>query len=107
AGGRVPAWISEVDAAEAWYRPRVAEPPEHRVFNLPAGRCPAGEVTAALRTALPDARITVGTNPGPPLVLVQNDRVRAELGFEPKFTIETALADFVRRFRARHEETTT
>src|SRR5205814_1536405 len=67
---RVLDWIYEVDAAEAWFLALMADAPEHRLFNLTAGRCRAGEITAALRRLLPDARITVGDNPGPPLVLV-------------------------------------
>ena len=90
-------WIYAADAAEAWYRALVVEQPGHRVFNMRAEQRPIGDLTAHLRRLLPDAQITVGTKPGSNLQLMKNDRLREELGFQPRYTIETGLEDYLNR----------
>lgn len=91
-------WIYAADAAEAWYCALVAENPPHRVFNMRAERRPIGDFTAHLRRLLPDAEITVGTKRAFDFPLMKNDRLVNELGFRPRYTIETGLEDYLERF---------
>lgn len=93
-------WIYAADAAEAWYRALTVENPPHRVYNMRAEQRPIGDLTEQLRHLLPDAQITVGTRRGSNLQLMKNDRLRDELGFQPRFTLETGLADYLNLVRA-------
>jgi nucleoside-diphosphate-sugar epimerase len=60
------------------------------VFNVKAERRRVGELVAELPGLFPDLAIEVTTagGGGP---LLANDRLRGELGFEPRFTLESGL----------------
>ena len=60
-----------------------------------------GEVTAYLRSVLPDADISVGTEPVNLFALMSNRRLREELGFVPRYTMETGMTDYLNRVRRR------
>ncbi|HEX2173758.1 MAG TPA: NAD(P)-dependent oxidoreductase [Dehalococcoidia bacterium] len=92
-------WIYAADAAEAWYLAATVENPAHRVFNLRSEQRPIGDLTAHLRRLLPDAKITVGTKRGSNLQLMKNDRLRQDLGFQAKFTLESGLEDYLNLVR--------
>ena len=60
-----------------------------------------GEMTAHLRTLLPEARITVGTEVPRSLYVMNNQRLADDLGFKARWTMETGLVDYLNRVR-RH-----
>ena len=77
-----------VDAAAAWHCALTADSPKHRVFNMSSERRPIGDCTRYVRSALPDSEIEVTQEPSDVLRLVSNRRLREELGFRPRFTLE-------------------
>ena len=104
-GGQLADWCYAADAAEAWWLALTAADPPHRVYNLRAEQRPVGDYTAELRRLLPDARIEVGEDPVHVGQLMDNARIREELGFEPRYTIETGLADYIERIRSAPDVT--
>ena len=59
-----------------------------------------GDVTAHLRRILPDAEISVGTErPSFLFRLMNNERLRTELGFRPKYTMETGITHYLNLVR--------
>ncbi len=88
-------FLYAADAAEAWWLALTAPPPPHAVFNLTAGRYPVGELTAAMRRLLPQADISVATEPFLPGPLLSNRRLVEELGFRPTYTLEAGLEEYL------------
>ena len=66
---------------------------------------PVGDCTAELRRQLPDARVEVSEEPVHVGQLTDNTRIREELGFEPKYAIESGLAEYIERIRAARDAT--
>lgn len=94
-------WMYAADAAEAWYLALTVKDPAHRVFNMRSERRRMGDVTAHLRRILPDSEISVGTELPPFLFhLMNNDRLRNELGFKPRYTMETGMTHFLNNIRS-------
>jgi nucleoside-diphosphate-sugar epimerase len=87
------------DAAEAWWLALTAPRPEHSVFHLTAGRCAVGDITRAMRRLLPEAEISVADTPAMPGPLMSNRRIVEELGFQPAYTVETGVEEYLRRLR--------
>jgi nucleoside-diphosphate-sugar epimerase len=85
-------------------RPR----PEHDVFNLRAHQRPWGDVTACVRRLVPDAEIAVAEQPSGALrlALMDNARLVRELVFEPRWSLEAGLEDYIERVRAARARTT-
>lgn len=96
---QVVVWIYVVDAAQALYRAMTVENPVHRIFNMHSGRLLIGECTTQLRKLLPDAQITIDTEPAEALQLTSNERLRTELGFQPQYTIKRALEEYLQMVR--------
>ena len=96
-------WIYAADAAEAWYCALEASSPEHRVFNMRSERRQIGEVTAHLRRILPDAQISVSDRPVNlnHIHLMNNERLRTELGFQARYTMETGMVDYLNKVRSQ------
>ena len=94
-------WMYVADAAAAWHCALTAKDPPHRVFNMASERRPVGDCTRYVRAALPDSEIEVAAEPFGALRLVSNRRLREELGFTPRFTLETGYADYLNTVRAR------
>jgi nucleoside-diphosphate-sugar epimerase len=94
-------WIYAADAAEAWYCALEAPSPEHKVFNMRSERRRIGDVTAHLRRILPDAQISVSDRPVNLTHLMNNERLRTELGFRARYTMETGLVDYLNRVRSQ------
>jgi nucleoside-diphosphate-sugar epimerase len=90
------------DTALAWSLALSAKAPRHRVFNLRAEQRPVGDMTRELRRLLPDADITVGDEVPPVPQLMDTTRLVEELGFEPRHTLESALAAYVSEVQTRH-----
>ena len=96
-------WIYVKDAAKAWSCALNAPTPEHRVFNMAAERRPIGDYTAHARALLPDASIEVSAEPENSLRLVSARRLKEKLGFEPSFTLEQGLEDYLDEVKAGRE----
>lgn len=96
-------WIYVKDAAKAWNCALNTPTPEHRVFNMAAERRPVGDYTAHARALLPDASIEVSSELEDSLRLVSARRLRDELGFEPSYTLEQGLEDYLREVKERRE----
>lgn len=96
-------WIYAADAAAAWYNAVIAEEPMHRVFHMSAERRPIGDATKFMRSVLPNVSIKVDEQPTGALRLVKSDRIRNELGFKPKYTLEQGLLHYMNIVREKAE----
>ncbi len=91
------------DVAHSVVRGVLAEPtPEHHVFHIGSGRrYTVNQFADAVRAAVPGAQIEVGPgrdprNMGPRAYYVMDiTRAKNELGYEPQFTLEEAVKDWV------------
>jgi nucleoside-diphosphate-sugar epimerase len=99
--GQLTEFLYATDAAEAWWLALTAPRPEHAVFNLSAGRCAVGDITSHMRRLLPEAQISVSDAPVARGPLMSNARLMQELGFQPGYTVESGLEDYLRRVRER------
>ena len=104
-GAQLADWCYAADAAEGRWLALTAEDPPHREFNMRAEQRPIGDYTAELRRLLPEARIEISEHPAPVGQLMDNTRIREELGFEPKYTIESGPADYLERVRSAPDVT--
>ena len=88
------------DLADGIYRAMTVRPIAHRVFNLTSGvQRRREEVAEAVRRRVPGARITLG--PGLPARAhlrgpSRLERARAELGYAPRYTLESGMDDWLR-----------
>lgn len=98
-GDAVADFTYAADAAQAAWLTLHAERLSHRIYNVGAERLPVGEYTAALRKLLPQAEITVSPDetPGHPHPPLDARRLREELGFAPRYSLEAGLADYLER----------
>ncbi len=92
-------WIYAADAAEAWYRAMTTPKPPRLVYNLAAERRRMADVTAHLRKLLPDAEIGVDEKRVTTTPNMNCQNLRKELGFEPKYTMETGLTHYLNMVR--------
>jgi UDP-glucose 4-epimerase len=91
-------FVHAADHAQAFWLASNAEKPKHFVFNVSNEHRPIGDYTRILRELLPEAKVTVGPMPWNP-ILLDNSRIRAELGFVPKYTLEDGLTAYVNEVR--------
>ena len=74
---------------------------KHNLFNIGAGKgYKLGDITNAIRNIYPDARFDIGPGLdyfglGPAYCIFDTSRTRKELGFEPRFTLEEGIRDYV------------
>lgn len=94
-------FVYAADVAHAWWLALTVDRPAHSVFNLTAARHRVGELTRLLREEVPDAEISVAETPLQPGPLLNNERLIAELGFTPSYTLASGLAAYVEAVRAR------
>ncbi|MGE3690988.1 MAG: NAD-dependent epimerase/dehydratase family protein [Novosphingobium sp.] len=88
------------DTALAFWLAATAPKPESWVYNVSNEHRPIGDYTRILRELLPESSISVGPQPRNP-TLLDSTRIRQELGFAPKFTLEAGLAAYVSEVRKR------
>ena len=88
-------WIYVADAAQSLFCALQAKEVHHRIYNMTGGRARAGEFTSLLRQRFPSAHISVSTEPVEALPLMNNERLRAGLGFHPGFTIERGMEEYL------------
>ena len=92
-------WIYAVDAADVWYRALTVENPPHRLYNMKSQAIRIGEWTDAVTKLLPEAKITIDSEPVQIDRLMSNERLRTDLGWEPKYTVEMAMAEYIENVR--------
>ena len=84
----------------------LAERLNHRIYNVSSGRLVGyDEVVAAINAAVPGANITLpgGRDPDrPPDNHLDITRLRADTGFQPRYDVERAVADYADWLR-RHD----
>jgi nucleoside-diphosphate-sugar epimerase len=84
----------------------LAEPLNHRIYNVSGGRLVRySEVVAAINAAVPGANITLpeGRNPDRPEGLYLDiARLREDTGFRPEYDVESAVPDYV-DWLSRHD----
>ena len=79
--------------------------PADAAYNLSWGRAITfDELVTAIKASLPDLDLEIkpGTPPNSRLTPLDVSRARNELGWEPAFTLEEALAAYAEEFRARN-----
>lgn len=79
--------------------------PKHAVYNISWGEAITfGRLVDAIRAALPDLKLEIapGTPPVSRLTPLDISRAKNELGWEPAFTLEEALAAYAEDFRVRN-----
>lgn len=91
------------DAAEAFWCALDAPAPAHHIYNLRAEQRPAGDITAAIRRLIPEAELEVSPTPLWQLQLMDNTRLVTELGFVPRYTVQTAVQQYINEVRERQE----
>jgi UDP-glucose 4-epimerase len=96
-------FIHADDTAEAFWCALSATEVPHHIYNLRAEQRPVGDITAAIRAQIPDAELTVSATPRWELQLMDNTRLVSELGFTPRYTVETGVAQYINQIRERQE----
>lgn len=88
-------YVHAADSAEAFWCALTAEELPHDVYNLRAEQRPVGDMTACIRRLLPQASISVSTEPLQQLQLMDNTRLVSELGFKPRYSLEAGIEQYV------------
>ncbi len=94
-------WMYVRDAAEVFRLAYHAENPKSHVFNMAGPSRKTGEITAYIRELLPQADISVSNKPYVMTSLVKTDRLRNELSFTPKYTVEEGILAYLNDVRKR------
>jgi UDP-glucose 4-epimerase len=89
------------DTAEGFWCALAAARPLHHIYNLRSEQLPAREITSAIRATVPEADVTVSSEPIWKLQLMDNTRLVQELGFRPRYTVRSAVAQYVDEVRSR------
>lgn len=93
-------WTYAGDAAQAVWLALTAEQLPYQLYNVSSERRCVGDFTQAMRELLPDATIEISSaEPGNAHPAMDNTRLKA-LGFVPKYTLKSGLADYIERIRA-------
>lgn len=92
-------WIYAADAAEAWFCAMNTPKPSRLVYNMAAEMRRMADVTAHLRRLLPEAKITVSEKPVPTVPKMNYDNLRKDLGFQPRYTMETGMTHYLNLVR--------
>jgi UDP-glucose 4-epimerase len=84
---------------------QTAETLRHDTYNVGSGHATTNaEVAAAVRAAVPDARVGLSAGRGPAgAVRLDTARLRADTGFRPRYDVDRAVADYVAWLRAGHD----
>ena len=94
-------WMYCRDAAEVFLRAYRVKNPPHSIFNMSGAPRKTGEITAYLREILPQAKISVSDKPFIMTSLLKTNRLREELGFTPKYTVEEGILAYLNDVRKR------
>ncbi|HZE38682.1 MAG TPA: NAD(P)-dependent oxidoreductase [Stackebrandtia sp.] len=89
------------DCASAIAALQLADVLHHRVYNVASGRATSNaEVIAAIKRAIPDARVDLPHREPTPGFHLDTTRLRADTGFAPAYDVDRAVADYVEWLRA-------
>ncbi len=92
------------DCARGIAMVQLAERLPHRIYNIGSGEAATNAaLAAAVRAAVPGADIRVEPGRGPrhrPQVTMDLGRIGADLGYRPRFTLESGIADYAAWLRA-------
>jgi len=96
------------DAARAIALLQVAETLHHRVYNVASGRATKNQdLVDAIARAIPDFQIALPSRSGEvlPSTLPYQDirRLTQDTGYQPQYTTEQAIADYISWLRAGNE----
>ncbi len=97
-------WTHVKDAARGIHTVHTAETLHHRIYNIGSGRATSHqEIFAAVRKAVPGATCAAlrpGRMPNAPAHPAEDlSRIKAEVGYEPEYTIETGIASYIEWLR--------
>ena len=92
-------WLYVADAAEVFRLAYTVQNPAHRIFNMAGPSRKTGEITAYMREILPGAQISVSDKPFVMTSLFNTTRLRTELGFTPKYTVEEGILAYLNDVR--------
>lgn len=95
-------WTYAADGALAAWLALTADHLPHHLYNVGAERLPIARFTSAIAAQLPEAIVTIDADepPGNPHKPMATDRLRADLGFSPRYSIEAGVADYIERTRS-------
>lgn len=82
------------DTAQACWLALMAEKPRHSVYNVGNEHRAIGDYTDILRNLLSEADIQIADE-GRQFILLDTRRIREELGYRPRFTLEEGLAAYI------------
>lgn len=83
---------------------QLADALDHRTYNVAAGRATTNaEVVAAIRQVVPEARIDLPAGGSQRPNYLDTTRLRQDIGFQPTFDTNRAVADYLTWLRAGHE----
>ncbi|TMR90850.1 NAD-dependent epimerase/dehydratase family protein [Nonomuraea basaltis] len=85
---------------------QLADRLRHRTYNVASGRLTThGEVSAAIKKVIPDARVDLpeGRDPGAHDMWLDITRLREDTGYEPAYDTERGVADYLAWLRAGNE----
>jgi len=105
-------WVYSKDAAQGTLLALRARDLGSRVFNISMGRvCQPEELAAALKAAIPGARLRIDTPPGTAISLPASrpgdlTRARKLLGYEPRYGIPEAIGDMIEWLRRKNTDLT-
>ena len=89
--------------ARAFHTALWAPKPKVRIFNVSGDVKTVAESVEFVRTELvPGANLQFGEERERRIPLLTNDLIRTELGWEPKFSMEAGMRDYLARLRS-HE----
>ena len=94
------------DCAQGIQRLTLTEKPRHKIYNIGSGRATTnGELLAAVKQAVPACTLALQEGRSPRWrqdVYMDISRIKADTGYEPKYTVETGVQDYVAWLRAGH-----
>jgi nucleoside-diphosphate-sugar epimerase len=98
-------WTYVKDVARGIQMLHTAGTLHHRIYNIGSGRATSHrEIFEAVRQTIPDARCAAlrpGRPPHAPVNPAQDlSRIKADVGYEPEYTIETGIAAYIEWLRS-------
>lgn len=94
------AWTYVEDVAEAFLCALRAPKPPVRIFNVSGEIRTTADTVNYLKSLLPGAKIDFGREPARRLPLADATPIREHLGFQPRFSMEEGIKDYLARMRA-------
>jgi UDP-glucose 4-epimerase len=88
-------WSYVKDCADAFYHAYKADKPKSRLFNFTGEIRPVKDAVDYVKTLFPKARVTMGSKGERTLPYLDGSRIRSELGFEPRYTMEKGIKDYI------------